>query len=219
MSSPSSPPPFVVRFESITPQVEDRIYEFARVSNLSPSNASQTDALKRFVCYCIKNGHWSVFEMAHMTVYIETSRAISSQIIRHKSFSFQEFSQRYSAVFMPPKIYEARAQDAKNRQNSLDTLDDSTKKWYIDAQHEIHYVSIQKYKEALDKGIAKECARFLLPMSSTTRLYMTGNIRSWIHYLNLRSAPETQKEHRDIACAIIRIFKDKLPVIADACAF
>lgn len=184
----------------------------ARVS--SPQNQDNPDVSK-LLAYCIKNNHWSVFEMGNLCVEIETSRAISAQILRHRSFSFQEFSQRY-AITDSFEIYEARRQDTKNRQNSIDDMDDATKEWFQIAQKDIQNYTSGYYEIALKMGIAKEQARFLLPMGTTTRLYMNGSIRSWIHYLQLRTANGTQKEHRDIALAVQKIFIEELPITSQA---
>ena len=153
--------------------------------------------------------------MANMCVEIQTSRAISAQILRHKSFSFQEFSQRYAEVQSFEHV-TPRRQDDKNRQNSFDDLPLEDKAWFRDVHDQTCREAIVNYKEALSRGIAKESARFLLPMSATTKLYMNGNIRSWIHYLKLRIGPETQKEHRDIALAILEIFKTVVPTVYEA---
>ena len=183
----------------------------ARVSNPSNQNSTNTKLLN----YCIKHGHWSVFEMAHITVEIVTSRGISAQILRHKSFSFQEFSQRYAEA-TEYIYYDARRQDDKNRQNSIDDMSEEDKEWFEDAQAKVTGLADELYKEALAKGIAKEQARFLLPLSTKTKLYMTGSIRSWIHYLDLRCDNGTQLEHREIADSIKSIFKQQLPIIAEA---
>jgi thymidylate synthase (FAD) len=196
---------------SITPDAQKIIGYCAKVSNPANQTGDPTGLLK----YCIKNHHWSVFEMANMVVEIETSRAISAQILRHRSFSFQEFSQRY-ATATDFETYPARRQDLKNRQNSIDDMDETTKMRFEALQKEIQTISKTMYEDALTMGIAKEQARFLLPLSTQTRLYMNGTIRSWIHYINLRSANGTQKEHMDIALAIKDIFKEQLPAIAEA---
>lgn len=202
---------FNVKLISITPDAEKNIMMMARVSNPANQNSENTKLLD----YCIKNQHWSVFEMAHMTVEIETSRAISAQILRHKSFSFQEFSQRYAEAqeFM---TYPARSQDNKNRQNSVDNMSDKDKEWFLKVQESTVDFCNLNYQEALKRGIAKEQARFLLPLSTKTRLYMSGNIRSWLHYLDLRCGHGTQLEHKQIAEAIRDIFKQELPVISTA---
>lgn len=196
---------------SITPEAEKTILYCARVSNPSNQNSENTNLLN----YCIKHGHWSIFEMADMCVEIETSRAISAQILRHKSFSFQEFSQRY-AVAQSFERYEARRQDNKNRQNSIDDMSEEDKSWFQDAQDKIHMEARLYYDEALRRGVAKEQARFLLPMSTSTKLYMKGSIRSWLHYLDLRCDNGTQKEHQDIANSIKALFVKHLPIIAEA---
>lgn len=196
----------------ITPKAEKHISYCARVSN--PSNQKNTE-YEKLLAYCIKHQHWSIFEMANMCVEITTSRAISAQILRHKSFSFQEFSQRYSNV-SEFEEYNARRQDLKNRQNSIDDLSIETKAWFHQAQEIAITISSDLYTEAIDKGIAKEQARFLLPLSTRTRLYMNGSIRSWIHYITLRTDPSTQLEHRVIAEECKKIFKDNLPVVSKA---
>jgi thymidylate synthase (FAD) len=184
----------------------------ARVSN--PKNQDNPD-FSKLLAYCIKHGHWSVFEQANMVVEINTSRAIAAQILRHKSFNFQEFSQRYSTVnsFIE---YEARRQDEKNRQNSIDDLPEDTKEWFKKSQKDVWDLAYSKYEEALSKGIAKECARFLLPLNSETRLYMNGTIRSYIHYIQLRTHESTQLEHRIIAEEIKKVFIENLPIVAKA---
>ena len=200
-----------VKLISITPDAEKTILYCARVSNPNNQNSENT----KLIDYCIKHGHWSVFEMAHMTVEIETSRAIAAQILRHRSFCFQEFSQRYAQVQTYEK-YEARSQDLKNRQNSINNMSEEDKEWFSEAQTYIAEMAFDKYEAALAKGIAKEQARFLLPLSTSTKLYMCGNIRSWLHYLDLRCANGTQQEHQDIANAIKQLFIKELPAISKA---
>lgn len=198
---------------SVTPNAEKTMLYCARVSNPANQNSENTKLLD----YCIKHGHWSVFEMAHMTVEIETSRAIAAQILRHRSFSFQEFSQRYAEVPEDGfEFYEARRQDVKNRQNSVDDMSDEVKLWFREQQERVVEVSREAYRKALSFGIAKEQARFLLPLNTKTKLYMTGSVRSWLHYLELRTGNGTQKEHKDIADAISRIFCEQFPNIAKA---
>lgn len=197
---------------SITPDAEKTMAYCARVSSPNQENPEYA----KLLAYCMKHGHWSVFEMADMTVEIETSRAIAAQLLRHKSFSFQEFSQRYAKASGEFDVVEARAQDSKNRQNSLDTLDQHTKDWFIAAQNTLFDEAFRLYEEALSKGIAKECARNLLPLATKTRLYMKGNIRSYIHYLAVRCHPSTQKEHRNIATSILAVVKKELPTIYEA---
>ncbi len=203
-----------VKLVAITPKAEELIAYCARVSSSNQFNPN----IEKLLEYCIDHGHWSVFETPYITVEINTSRAISAQILRHRSFTFQEFSQRYAAV-ADFETYPARRQDSKNRQNSIDNMNGEDRAWFECAQDRVQTLSSFLYYEALDKGIAKEQARFLLPMSSKTKLYMTGNVRSWIHYLNLRCHIDTQKEHRDIALAIREILKKELPIISKAVAW
>ena len=163
-----------------------------------------------------RHAHWSVFEQAHMTLEIETTRAISAQIIRHRSFTFQEFSQRYAEVTELPAVFDLRSQDEKNRQNSIDNIPADLK---ADLQTKIqtHIVETQRlYEELLAQGVAKECARMILPMCTPTKIYMKGNLRSWITYIQLRSANGTQKEHMEIAQAAKEIFTSQFPTIAEA---
>lgn len=200
-----------VKFIHATPDAENIIAYCARVSSPNQDNPEYARLLK----YCIKNKHWSVFEMASMCIEIETSRAIAQQILRHRSFHFQEFSQRY-ATATSFQTYGARRQDSKNRQNSIDDMIEADKKWFDRAQDMMQAQANHLYNEALDRGIAKEQARFLLPLSTTTKLYMHGTIRDWIHYLNLRTGNGTQLEHKEIADAIKNIFLDKFPVICEA---
>lgn len=196
---------------TITPDAEKIMTYIARVSSPKQDNNEPS----KLLCYCIKNKHWSVFEQATMTIEINTSRAISAQIIRHRSFHFSEFSQRYSEV-IGFENYEARRQDTKNRQNSIDDMSEETKKWFKNAQSDVRDLTSLLYGEALSKGIAKEQARFLLPMSTTTKLYMHGTVRDWIHYLNLRTENGTQLEHKEIAEEIKQIFIRQLPNISKA---
>ena len=203
-----------VKLIAITPKAEELVAYCARVSSSNQFNPN----IEKLLEYCIDHGHWSVFETPYITVEINTSRAISAQILRHRSFTFQEFSQRYAEV-ADFETYPARRQDSKNRQNSIDDMSDKDRTWFWNAQDEIQDLCGSLYYDALDKGIAKEQARFLLPMSSKTKLYMTGNVRSWIHYLELRCHIDTQKEHRDIALAIREILKKELPIISKAVAW
>lgn len=195
----------------ITPDAEKIIAYCARVSN--PKN-QDNENIEGLLKYCVKNKHWSIFEMAHMCVEITTSRAISAQILRHRSFSFQEFSQRY-AENTAVVSYDARRQDLKNRQNSIDDLSDDVKRAFKLYQQWISRSALSAYEWALENGIAKECARMMLPMSTETRLYMSGSIRSWIHYLELRCDKATQLEHRVIADEIKDILKEQLSIIGD----
>jgi thymidylate synthase (FAD) len=196
--------------DGIRVDAEDLIAYTARVSN--PANQMNLQSAPKLIEYLIKNKHWSPFEMAHMTVEIKTSRAIAQQILRHRSFSFQEFSQRY-ATATEFERYPARRQDNKNRQNSIDDLPELTKIWFDEAQKRNEEAAYGYYKQALDAGIAKEQARFLLPLSTQTTLYMCGSVRSWIHYLDLRCANGTQQEHKDIADQIKIIFGEQFPDI------
>ena len=197
----------------ITPDSEKLIAYCARVSSSNQNNPNIKGLLK----YCIKNGHWSIFEMCNMCVEIQTTRAISAQILRHRSFSFQEFSQRYAEVEEKPDYFDLRRQDLKNRQNSIDDLTEETKK-KLNNSVRMTLVDIDRcYNSLLNDGVAKECARMILPMCSPTKLYMNGNIRSWIHYLRVRCGNGTQKEHMDIALQIKEIFKKELPIIYEAC--
>lgn len=197
--------------EHFTP--EEVLSYVARVSN--PSNQMNNETSSKLLGYCIKHAHWSVFEHVNMTVEIQTSRAIAAQILRHRSFVFQEFSQRYAEA-VNVESYPARRQDNKNRQNSIDDMDEDVKKWFQFAQEDMANVSMNLYKQALAKGIAKEQARFLLPLSTSTTLYMTGNVRNWIHYVDLRTKNGTQLEHKEIADAIKVIFSEQFPSISQA---
>ena len=183
----------------------------ARVSSPNQDNPYYEGLLR----YCIKEKHWSVFEPVFMTVEITTTRAIAPQILRHRSFSFLEFSLRYAnALGYEPT--EARRQDNKNRQNSVDDLPENIKSGFMKAQQSVWNFAYSEYEMALENGIAKECARSVLPLNTITRLYMTGSVRNWIHYLRVRTAPDTQKEHRDIANAIKGIFAEQFPVTHEA---
>ena len=202
-----------VKLISITPDAEAIMAYCARVSSKDQSNPDFTGLLK----YCIKHKHWSVFELATMTLEIETSRGISAQILRHRSFVFQEFSQRYSTVTSSGvKIYAARRQDESNRQNSIDDLSDEVKEEWEHRQNQNWQQAFEHYTWALDNGIAKECARFVLPMATTTRLYFSGTIRSFIHYIELRTSSGTQQEHKEIAELAKAIFCHELPAVAGA---
>ena len=193
----------------ITPNAEELITYMARVSN--PSNQHNTETSARLIKYLIDHKHWSPFEMVNMCVEIETTRSIAAQILRHRSFSFQEFSQRYAEVTLRPEIPELRRQDTKNRQNSIDDLDEDEKE-FLDAKIGILYSECYRvYQDLLKAGVAKECAREVLPMSSPTRLYMNGTIRSWIHYCQLRCANGTQKEHQMIARDAWKLLEEHVP--------
>jgi len=188
----------------------------ARVSN--PNN-QDNPKVAGLLSYCIKHNHWSVFEQAHMTLEIETTRGLAAQILRHRSFTFQEFSQRYAdSSMLADKIPlpELRRQDTKNRQNSIDDIDPFVRQEFQIKMQNHFDDAMNLYKEMLDASIAKECARFVLPLAVGTRIYMTGSVRSWIHYINLRSANGTQKEHMDIANACRDIFVEQFPVCAES---
>jgi len=203
----------VIEIGGETPSAEGLMAYCARVSSPHQDNPDYAKLLK----FCIRQGHWSVFEMADMTIEITTTRMIAQQILRHRSFSFQEFSLRYAQA-QGCEVYPARRQDVKNRQNSIDDLCESDQAWFSQSQQRVWELSFSLYEDALDRGIAKECARALLPLNTITRLYMKGSIRSWIHYLQVRCAPECQKEHRDIACGIREIFQEQFPIVAAAMA-
>ena len=199
---------------SITPDAEELIAYCARVSN--PANQNNTQTSPRLLKYLIKHRHWSPFEMANMVVEIKTSRAIAAQILRHRSFSFQEFSQRYAEVESIPSPPYLRRQDTKNRQNSIDDLDVHTKLYWQNEINELYQKSQDVYQRMLKQGIAKECAREVLPIGSDTTLYMNGTIRSWLHYIDLRAAPETQSEHRRIAEGCKMLINDNMPDVYEA---
>jgi len=205
-----------VKLVTVTPKAEETMGYVARVSN--PKN-QDNPKVAGLLGYCIKHGHWSVFEQAHMTVEIETTRGLAAQILRHRSFTYQEFSQRYADSSMLSKVIplpELRRQDDKNRQNSIDDLDRFVVQDF-DLKMQRHFVDGMKlYKEMLDAGVAKECARFVLPLATPTKLYMTGSVRSWIHYINLRSAHGTQKEHMQIAENCRAIFAEQFPIVSEA---
>lgn len=207
-----------VKLISSTPEAEVQIAYCARVSN--PPNQKNT-SIKGLINYCIKHKHWSIFEHATLTFEIQTTRAISTQIIRHRSFTFQEFSQRYSD---PTKhfeiiIPELRQQAVKNRQSSTTTINE-VDNYILQNKIRKHFNdSINLYQELIKHNVSRECARSILPINTETRLYMSGNIRSWIHYIQLRTSPETQKEHRQIAQQIKESFKNVLPIISEALEF
>ena len=201
-----------VKLISITPDAEKVIGYCARVSN--PKNQDNPD-VAGLLKFCIRHGHWSIFEMSNMVVEIETTRGIAAQLLRHRSFSVQEFSQRYAKAQGFEDVHPRR-QDTKNRQNSIDDVGDGVVDWFHGAVKEVEELSNYYYETALSLGIAKESARFLLPLNTKTRMYMNGTVRSWIHYIKLRTDPSTQKEHRDIAEKIKSIFNDELPIIAEA---
>ena len=187
----------------------------ARVSN--PNN-QDNPKVAGLLGYCIKHQHWSVFEQAHMTLEIETTRGIAAQILRHRSFTYQEFSQRYANTNMLGQIDvpDLRSQDDKNRQNSIDDIPQDQKARLQGQIQRYFSEGIDLYNELIREGIAKECARFVLPLATPTRIYMTGSVRSWIHYIDLRSAHGTQKEHMDIAEACRQIFIEQFPIVSTA---
>ena len=205
-----------IKLVSVTPDAEKLMAYVARVSN--PKN-QDNDKFAGLLKYCIQHGHWSVFEQAFMTVEINTTRGLAAQILRHRSFTYQEFSQRYADSSMlgdEIPLPELRRQDDKNRQNSIDDVDPLVVQDF-NAKMQKHFVDGMKlYKEMLDAGIAKECARFVLPLATPTRIYMTGSVRSWIHYINLRSAHGTQKEHMNVAEGIRSVFTEQFPTVSEA---
>jgi len=201
---------------SVTPDAEKHIAYCARVSN--PSNQGN-DSFEGLIKYCIKHKHWSIFEQAFLTIELETTRAIAAQVLRHRSFTFQEFSQRYadSSLLMDKiPLPELRRQDTKNRQNSTDDLDPFIVQKLEMQMQTLFDSSMALYQQMLGHGVAKECARNVLPMCVPTRMYMSGSVRSWVHYIDLRSANGTQKEHMDLANACKAIFVEQFPVIAQA---
>ena len=205
-----------VKLLTVTPKAEELMGYVARVSN--PKN-QDNPKVAGLLGYCIKHGHWSVFEQAHMTLEINTTRGLAAQILRHRSFTYQEFSQRYADSSMLGDhipVPELRRQDDKNRQNSIDDLDRFMVQDF-ELEMQKHFADgMNLYKKMLDAGVAKECARFVLPLATPTRLSMTGSVRSWIHYINLRSAHGTQKEHMKIAEECRSIFSEQFPSVSQA---
>jgi thymidylate synthase (FAD) len=205
-----------VKLISVTPNAEKTMAYVARVSN--PAN-QDNENYSKLLAYCIKHNHWSVFEQSFMTLEIETTRGIAAQILRHRSFTFQEFSQRYADTSLLTDhipVPDLRRQDTKNRQNSIDDLGDYVK---LGLQGDIqqHFNAANTlYKRLLEAGVAKECARFVLPLATPTRIYMSGSCRSWVHYINLRSANGTQKEHMDIALECKKVFTEQFPAVSEA---
>ena len=204
-----------VKLISVTPDAEKHIAYVARVSN--PKN-QENEKFSGLLKYCIKHGHWSIFEQAFMTLEIETTRGIAAQILRHRSFTYQEFSQRYadSNLLGEVELPELRRQDSKNRQNSIDDLDPEVVEKLNKQMNTLFSSAFSLYNQMLEKGVAKECARFVLPLATPTRIYMSGSARSWIHYINLRSGHGTQKEHMDIANECKSIFVEQFPSVAEA---
>ena len=196
----------------VTPDAEKLIGKIARVSN--PKNEDNPN-VERLLQYLIKHKHWSPFEMASMCVEIETTRAIGAQILRHRSFSFQEFSQRY-AVATETTVPQIRRQDVKNRQNSTDDMALETAIYYVDRIEDHFKQAMELYESMLHSGVAKECARAVLPLNTNTRMYMSGTIRSWLHYIDLRGDNGTQREHMSIARSVGQILADELPTVARA---
>ena len=204
-----------VELISITPDAEKTMAHIARVSNPNNQDNPNYAGLLR---YCIKHNHWSVFEQSSMTLEIETTRAIAAQILRHRSFTFQEFSQRYaqSNALGQIELPDLRKQDLKNRQNSTDDLDPFVRQ-KLEAQMITLFSSAQSlYNQMIEEGVAKECARMVLPLCTPTQIDMTGSCRSWIHYINLRSAHGTQKEHMDIAEECRKVFTEQFPTVSEA---
>ena len=204
-----------VRLISVTPDAEKTMAHIARVSNPNnQDNPNYSGLLK----YCIKHNHWSVFEQSSMTLEIETTRAIAAQVLRHRSFTFQEFSQRYadSNLLGTIELPELRKQDKKNRQNSTDDLDPKLVDTLNRQMNTLFSSALSLYNQMLEDGVAKECARMVLPLCTPTRIYMTGSCRSWIHYINLRSAHGTQKEHMEIAEACRKVFTEQFPDVSEA---
>ena len=205
-----------VKLVSVTPDAEKTMGYVARVSN--PNN-QDNPKIAGLLSYCIKHNHWSVFEQAHMTLEINTTRGIAAQILRHRSFTYQEFSQRYADTNLLSNeipVPDLRSQDLKNRQNSVDDISPE-KKLVLQGTIARHFAeSLDIYNELLRQGVAKECARFVLPLAVGTRIFMTGSVRSWIHYIDLRSANGTQKEHMDIAEECKLIFCEQFPIVAEA---
>jgi len=203
-----------VKLVSITPDAEKTMAYIARVSN--PDNQDNPQ-IEKLLAYCLKHGHFSVFEQAHITMEIETTRDIAAQILRHRSFTFQEFSQRYAAVTDVAELPELRLQDHKNRQNSIEVSDKDTMVMITEFNMRImdHFIKGKAlYDEMLEAGIAKECARKILPLNTETKIYMTGNVRQWLHYIQLRSGNGTQKEHMQIALDAKEVFIKELPIVA-----
>ena len=205
-----------VKLISVTPDAEKMMAYVARVSN--PNNQENPNYVK-LLGYCIKHNHWSVFEQAFMTLELETTRGVAAQVLRHRSFTYQEFSQRYADSSMladQVPMFDLRRQDNKNRQNSIDDIDPFVKQEFEIKIRRHFDEAMVLYQSMLDSGIAKECARFVLPLATPTRIYMSGSCRSWIHYINLRTANGTQKEHMDLAEGCKKVFIEQFPTCAEA---
>ena len=203
-----------VQLIHITPNAEELIAYMARVSN--PSNQSNTKTSAKLIRYLIEHQHWSPMEMVNMCVEINTTRSIAAQLLRHRSFSFQEFSQRYAKVDSRPEIPSFRSQDLKNRQNSVDDLSEDTLDHCQAIAADVLVTSMKAYQNLLDLGVAKECAREVLPMCTPTRMYMNGTVRSWLHYCDLRCGNGTQVEHRSIAGQVKTLLMNDLPNVCEA---
>ena len=205
-----------VSFVNITANPEQTMAYIARVSNPSNQGNENYAGLLR---YCIKHQHWSIFEQAFMTLEINTTRGLAAQILRHRSFTFQEFSQRYADTNLLDTnipLPELRRQDTKNRQNSIDDIPEEQSKMLLGRIQNYFNEGLDLYNELLREGIAKECARFVLPLATPTRIYMSSSVRSWVHYIDLRSGHGTQKEHMDIANACKTIFTEQFPTVSEA---
>ena len=205
-----------VSLVSVSPDAEKHMAYCARVSNPNNQDNENYAGLLR---YCIKHQHWSIFEQAFMTLEINTTRGLAAQILRHRSFTFQEFSQRYADTNLLDTnipLPELRRQDTKNRQNSIDDIPEEQSKMLLGRIQNYFNEGLDLYNELLREGIAKECARFVLPLATPTRIYMSGSVRSWVHYIDLRSGHGTQKEHMDIANACKIIFTEQFPTVAEA---
>ena len=201
---------------SVTPDAEKHMAYCARVSN--PAN-QDNEKFSGLLKYCVKHQHWSIFEQAYMTLELTTTRGIAAQVLRHRSFTYQEFSQRYadSSLLMDKIPLPAlRRQDEKNRQNSIDDLDPFDVQNLELQMQTLFDSSMALYQQMLGRGVAKECARFVLPLAVPTKIYMTGSVRSWLHYIELRSANGTQKEHMDLALSAKEIFIEQFPAVAEA---
>ena len=205
-----------VSLVSVSPDAEKHMAYCARVSNPNNQDNENYAGLLR---YCIKHQHWSIFEQAFMTLEINTTRGLAAQILRHRSFTFQEFSQRYADTNLLDAnipLPDLRRQDTKNRQNSIDDIPEKQTKFLQESIRQYFNEGMDLYNELLREGIAKECARFVLPLATPTRIYMSGSVRSWVHYIDLRSGHGTQKEHMDIANACKGIFKEQFPTVSEA---
>ena len=204
-----------VKLINVSPDAEKHMAYCARVSN--PSNQNN-ESFAGLLKYCVKHQHWSIFEQAFMTLELTTTRAIAAQVLRHRSFTFQEFSQRYadSSQLGEIKLPELRRQDDKNRQNSIDDLDPFLKQKLEMQMQTLFSSSMALYQQMLGAGVAKECARNVLPLCVGTKIYMTGSVRSWLHYIDLRTANGTQKEHMDLANACKDIFMEQFPTVSVA---